>query len=396
MILKWVKRGALIVAGLLILVAIGYALTPKPVASEFARATRGNIRVTVDQEARTRVKDRFTITAPVSAMMSRISLKAGDIVEVGMLITVLSPSQPMLLDARSKAEAEANIRAAEATQSQAQSNVEAAQAQLDLATKEHARMQSLLKGSHVSQEDVDAAATKESAARAALDSATFGRQAADFRVTMARAALVENNEGTDLPGIEIRSPVAGRVLKVYRESAGAVMPGEMLLELGDPASLEVVADVLSSDAVRARPGMPVSIERWGGNAPLDGSVRMVEPAGFTKISSLGVEEQRVNVIIDFGSGRENWQQLGDAFRVEARLILLEVKDVVKVPTGALFVVPEGDALFVVSDGKATQRVVKIGARNGLEAEVKSGLNEGDTVIVHPSDDIEEGTRVKER
>ncbi|MCB9893146.1 MAG: efflux RND transporter periplasmic adaptor subunit [Planctomycetes bacterium] len=396
MIPKVVKTTVMILIGLAILAAIAFALMPKPVESEFARATRGSIRVTVDQEARTRVKDRFIITAPVAGMMSRISLKAGDVVEIGMAITTLSPSQPMLLDARAKSQAQANIQAAEANQNQAQSNVEAAQAQLELAVKEHSRMQTLLKGKHVSQEDVDAAATKESAAKAALDSAKFGKQAADFQVEMAKATLIEDNAGAELPKIEIRSPVAGRVLRVYRDSAGAVMPGEMLLELGDPASLEIVADVLSSDAVRAKPGMPVSIERWGGSEPLDGFVRIVEPSGFTKISSLGVEEQRVNVIIDFGSGREKWQRLGDGFRVEARLILMEVKDVVKVPTGALFVAPEGDALFVVADGKATRRIVKVGARNGLEAEVKSGLNDGDTVIVHPSDEIEDGTKVAER
>lgn len=392
--MKWVKRAAMIVFLLAVAGAIAYGFMPKPVPSEFARASRGDLRVTIDEEARTRVKDRFTVSAPLSGVLSRITLKVGDKLEVGSPIASLRPSRPLLLDARSKAQAEANIKAAEATLNQAQANLEAAKAELDLAIKEHTRAKTLFKGKHISQEQVDAAATREIAAGAAHDSAEFGRQAAEFQLQMARAALIE--EDGELQAIEIRSPVAGAVLRVFRESEGPVMPGEMLIEIGDPASLEVVVDLLSSDAVRVKPGMPVSIERWGGDEPLQGSVRRVEPAGFTKISSLGVEEQRVNVIIDFVGEPQKWTRLGDAFRVEARVITSERKGVIKVPTGAIFNTPEGTAVFVVGDGKARLTRVDLGDRNGLEAEVLGAINEGDTVIVHPSDEISDGTAVLER
>ena len=393
---KWVKRGLLILVGVLILGGIIYGFIPKPIESEMARATSGNLRVTIDEEARTRVKDRFTVSAPLTGTISRIDLKPGDQIEAGTVITVLKPNPPTLLDARSRAQADGNIKAAQASFSQAQSNIEAAEAKHDLAVKELARMKTLLQSKHVSQDLVDIAESQATAAKAALDSATFGKQAAEFQLQMAKAALIEDNIGADLLALEIRSPVAGRVLRVYRDSEGAVQPGEMLIELGDPGSLEIVVDLLSNDAVRVKPGMKVSIERWGGDQPLEGKVRMVEPAGFTKVSSLGVEEQRVNVVIDFVSARETWERLGDAFRVEARVIVTERANVLKVPGGALFATAEGEAVFVVVDGTARQRIVVIGQRNGLEAEVTGGLNAGDSVIVHPGDDITDGTSVKTR
>lgn len=392
--MKWVKRAAMIVFLLAVAGAIAYGFMPKPVPSEFARAVRGDLRVTIDEEARTRVKDRFTVSSPLAGVLTRITLKVGDQLEVGSRIAELRPSRPLLLDARSKAQAEANIKSAEATLKQAQAALDAAKAELELAVKEHNRAKTLFQGKHISQEQVDAAATREIAAKAAHDSAEFGRQAAEFQLQMARAALIE--EDGELQAIEIRSPVAGAVLRVYRESEGPVMPGEMLVEIGDPASLEVVVDLLSSDAVRVKPGMSVSIERWGGDEPLEGSVRRVEPAGFTKVSSLGVEEQRVNVIIDFVGKPEQWTRLGDAFRVEARVITSERKGVIKVPTGAIFNTPEGTAVFVVAEGKARLTRVDLGDRNGLEAEVLSAINEGDTVVVHPSDEISDGTGVIER
>ncbi|MCA8937956.1 MAG: HlyD family efflux transporter periplasmic adaptor subunit [Planctomycetes bacterium] len=394
--MKWVKRGALILIGVLIVGGIVYGFMPKPIASEFARASRGDIRVTIDEEGFTRVKDRFTVRAPLPGNIERINLKPGDDVEAGSLIATLTPSEPMLLDARTKAQHTANVKAAQAGVSQAEANRERAQAELDLAVKEHKRLEGLLKGSHVSQEAVDAAATKELAAQAALNSAKFGEQAAAFQLVMAESALIERNEGAKLQAMEIRSPVSGQVLRVYRDSEGPVQTGEMLVEIGDPRSLEIVVDLLSSDAVRVKPDMKVSIERWGGEDALAGHVRRVEPSGFTKVSSLGVEEQRVNVIIDFDGNPEVWSKLGDQYRVESRVIIRERKGVVKVPIGALFNVPEGSALFVVTGGKAEQRVVETGERNGLEAEVLGALNEGDTVIVHPSDEIKNGTSVQSR
>ena len=395
--MKWAKRIALILIALAILGVIVYGFLPKPIESEFAKVARGDIRVTIDEEGRTRVKDRFTITAPVMGTVSRITLKAGDSIAAGAPLTLLAPTRPPLLDARARATAEASVKSSEATLNQANANVKAAAAEHEQARKDHVRMLELLKGKHVSQEQVDQAQTRMEAAAAALESAKFGEQAASFQLEMTKAALLDDTVGAQRAApLQINAPVGGRVLRVWRESEGPVQAGEMLIEIGDPASLEIVTDVLSVDAVRVKPGMKVSIERWGGEGLLEGEVRLVEPFGFTKQSSLGVEEQRVNVVIDFMSPRSAYERLGDGYRVEARVIVSESRDVVTVPTGALFQTPEGDAVFVVVEDVAIKRAIKLGARNGLEAEVVSGLKAGDVVIVHPGDDVTDGRMVAER
>lgn len=394
--MKWVKRGILIVLVLGLAGAIAYGFMPKPVPSEFANVVRGHIRVTIDEEGMTRVKDRFTVTVPLTGAVSRIELKAGDNVGEGALITTLKPSEPALLDARAEREAQAGIKAAEAGLSRAESDVRAAKSELDLAEKELTRARDLFKGRHVSREQVDIAETRTEAAEAALASATFARQAAQFHVEMAQATLISSNEGAELAAIEIRSPVAGRVLKVYREHEGMAAPGEMLVEIGNPESLEVVVDLLSRDAVRVSPGMEVVIERWGGDEPLAGKVRVIEPSGFTKVSALGVEEQRVNVVIDFTSAREAWRALGDRYRVEARVITVTRPNVIKVPNSAIFNTTEGPAVFLVQAGRARVKRIETGRRTGIESEILEGLKEGDTVVIHPGDDIEDGTAVEER
>jgi HlyD family secretion protein len=213
---------------------------------------------------------------------------------------------------------------------------------------------------------------------------------------LARAALVSGNEGAVLTAIEIKSPVDGRVLRVHRESAGTVAPGEPLIEVGDPAAIEVVADLLSRDAARVRAGMSVRLERWGGDEALKGKVRVVESSGFTKISALGVEEQRVNVLIDITDPYEKWQALGDGYRVEARVILSERVSTLKAPAGAVFNTPEGAALFKAVEGKAARTLVKTGVRTGPEVEIVSGASEGDVVIVHPGDNVADGTPVTQQ
>jgi HlyD family secretion protein len=392
--MKWVNRAIMLVVGLVILGAIIYGFMPKPIEVEFAKAARGDIYVTIDEEGHTRVKDRFTITAPLPGTITRVSLKAGDTVAAGDVITVLAPSRPPLLDVRARAQAEANVKAAEAAVQQAGANVTAAVADHELAKKEHTRLSGLLKSRSVSQEQVDVAASREVAAQASLESARFGEQAAKYQLEAARALLLE--EGAAPVTLEIKSPVAGKVLRVMRESEGPVMAGEMLVEIGDPARIEIVSDVLSTEAVRVEKDQRVIIERWGGAKDLEGKVRMVEPGGITKVSSLGVEEQRVNVIIDLVSAPEAFARLGDGFRVEVRVVTGERRDVVKVPTGALFNVTEGRAVYAVVDGKAERRVVVVGAQNGIEAEIVTGVNDGEIVIVHPGDDVTHGAQVKER
>ncbi|MCC7508246.1 MAG: HlyD family efflux transporter periplasmic adaptor subunit [Planctomycetes bacterium] len=391
--MKWVKRAAFIVVALGILALVAYGFMPKPVDVETAKVTRGELLVTIDNESRTRVRDRYTIVAPIAANMSRTSLKPGDTVAAGQQLCSLMPLPPQPLDARAQAEAKARILAAEQRALAAEAAVTAATAERKFAIKEHERLEGLGKKQLVSEEVVQAADTRRAAAEASLQSAQFSKAAAGHDLEMARAALVFSNDGADLAALPLVSPVAGRVLRVYRESAGAVMPGEMLIEIGNPASLEVVADVLSRDAVRIKPGMRVRMERWGGEGSLKGRVRVIEPSGFTKLSALGVEEQRVNVVIDFDEPPQKWAALGDSYRVEARVILVERLQTLKVPAGALFNTEDGPALFQVRDGVAHELKVKVGVRNGLEAEVLSGLNEGDEVIIHPGDNVKDGVEI---
>jgi HlyD family secretion protein len=394
--MKWVKRGVFIAIGLAVLAAAVYGFLPKPVAVETAKVTRGDMQMTVDQEARTRVRDRYTIYAPLAASVQRITLKAGDAVKTGQVLVTIAPLPPAPLDARAKAEAQSRIQAAEQREKSASSAVDAAEAEYVNAKSEHDRLMKLPKGQLVSQEVVDATRNAAAAAAARLESAKFNKQAAMHELELARAALVSGNEGADLTAIEIKSPVDGRVLRVHRESAGTVAPGEPLIEVGDPAAIEVVADLLSRDAARVRAGMSVRLERWGGEDALKGKVRVVESSGFTKISALGVEEQRVNVLIDITDPYEKWQALGDGYRVEARVILSERVSTLKAPAGAVFNTSEGAALFKAVEGKAARTLVKTGVRTGLEVEIVSGASEADVVIVHPGDNVADGTPITQQ
>jgi len=240
---------------------------------------------------------------------------------------------------------------------------------------------------------VDRAVAEEERSRAQLRSARFAADTARYDMEAAQTALRYAAEPANRQPIEVRSPVAGAVLKIPRKSEGVVDAGQPLMEIGDPRALEVEVDVLSADAVRLHPGTDVEFERWGGDGKLEGKVRMVEPVGFTKVSALGVEEQRVWVIVDFTSPAEQWQSLGDGYRVEASFILWQGKDVLQVPASALFREGEGWALFVVQGDKAIKRTVKVGQRNGLRAQILSGINAGDKVIVHPDDQVHDGVRV---
>ncbi len=375
------KPSVLVVIGLVLLLIVIVAW-PKPVSVDTAVVGRGSLRVTVDEEGETRVHDRFVVSAPVSGRVLRIELEPGDAVEKGeTVVATFRPGDPTLLDARTRAEAEAATRAAEAAHARAQAAAKLAKAELE----RHAK---LAQDDLVSREVLD---LKENAAR----TAELAAAAAEHELAMARARLLTARGGGSQP-IVIRAPIDGVVLRRLRESEAVVPPGEPLLELGDPKDLEIVADFLSSDAVRISAGDPVLIERWGGDRDLKGRVRRVEPSGFMKISALGVEEQRVNVIIDFADPLDAWRRLGDGYRVEVRVVIWQAEDTLKVPTSALFRREAEWATFVVEGGKAALRSVDVGERNGLEAEVRTGLEAGDTVIVHPSDSLIEGSLVSPR
>lgn len=379
--------------------AVAYGFRASPVLVEAGRVTRGPLQATVEEEGMTRVADRFVVSSPVAGIARRIDLDVGDPVAKGTPLVVLEPLQASVLDPRSRAEAQARVAAAEAALSAAGENARDAAAHDGYAATKLARTRGLFETGFATRDAFDQAETEARRAQAARRSAEFAVEVARYNLEAARTALrysAAEGAGSRSGSFPVRAPVAGRVLAVPHKSEGVVSPGQPLIEIGDPAALEVEVEVLSADAVRLRPGMRVLFDRWGGNVPLEGSVRVIEPAGFTKVSALGVEEQRVHVIADIASTAEGRERLGDGYRLEARFILWEGEDVLRVPAGALFRHGDGWAAFAIEKGTARLRPVRIGRRGSLTAEVLSGFSEGDTVVVHPGDSVREGVRVRPR
>ena len=392
------KTGFYILAVILIL-ALGYGFMSGPVLVNTAEAVRGRFALTVEEEGRTRVVDRYVISAPVSGYVLRTGFDAGDAVQKGELLTELEPLRSGVLDPRSRAEAEARVAAAEASIRSVQEAVASARASADFAQRERDRMEALYEESIISEQRYDNAGTTYRRAEADLRSAEFALEVARYEKEAAQAALkysAGQKQGRAAEKVKIESPVKGRILKILRESEGVVPEGEPLFEVGDPASLEIEVDVLSEDAVRIRSGMKVIFDRWGGESSLEGRVRIVEPSGFTKISALGVEEQRVLVISDIVSSPEMWDHLGDAYRVEAKFVVWEKDDVLQIPSSALFRYRDEWAVFVMKNRRASLQEVTVGSRNGLSAEIISGLSEKDLVITHPDSSLEDGMSVKLR
>lgn len=361
---------------------------------------RGSLVVTVDHEGKTRVRDRFVVSAPLPGHVLRIELEPGDPVRAeSTVLARFQPVDPTPLDVRSRAQATARIKSARAGLERSRADQGKAEATLELANSEMRRIVELFGKGIASRQQLDLVEAEERTAEQSVRAARASAQAARFELELARAALVAVDRPTSaaagLPVFELTSPVDGIVLRRMRESEGVVAAGELLLVVADLSKLEIVADFLSSDAVRIHPGMAAKIGRWGGESELDGQVRRVNPSGFTKISALGVEEQRVNVVIDLvnpGSAAG----LGDDFRVEARVVVAERKDALKIPAGSLFRSAGDWAVYAVESGKARLRKVEIGLQGELEVEVLDGLNEGDSVIVHPTETIEDGKRVSLR
>jgi len=371
----------------------------QPVAVEIGLVTRAPLAVTVEEEGRTRVRDRFELSAPVPGFVRRLTLDVGDSVIRGQVLAELEPLRSTVLDPRARAEAEARVASAEYALQAAEQHAAAAAAEASRAQNEFERRRKLCESGCISKEELDTAELLARRTAAERRSAEFAIEVARFELEAARTTLsysAAQPVATPLERVEIRAPVAGRVLRLARRSEGVVAAGETLVEIGDPAALEVEVDVLSSDAVRIAPGTLVRLARWGGDADLVGRVRVVEPAGFTKVSALGVEEQRVWVIVDISSPPEQWQRLGDGYRVEAAFVLWQGEDVLQVPAGALFRHNAGWAVFVVEDDHAVRRAVSLGHRNAQAAEVRDGLAEGERVVLHPSNRVEDGTRVRER
>jgi HlyD family secretion protein len=386
------------VAGVGVLI---YAFMPRPVPVEIVRVVTGPLRVTIDEDGRTRIKERYVVSAPLAGQLRRIDLHPGDAVCVGKTpVAIIDPSEPDLIDARARAQLDARLRAAEVQVELADPRVARAGAANELAQIELQRAMTLMEKQAIARQALDHARDAARGSAEDLRAAEYARQIARFELEQARAALwrtdPESRPRDGCSELRVLSPINGCVLRIFHEDAAVVMPGARLVELGDPADLEAEIDVLSTDAVRIRPGAQVWFEHWGGDAPLEGRVRVIEPAGFLKISALGVEEQRVNVIVDFVSPPQKRRTLGDAYRVDARIVVWEAEKVRKVPVGALFRNEGQWAVFTARDGRAKLTRVEVGHSDGRETEVPGGLVEGDPVLVHPSDKITDGVRIAVR
>jgi HlyD family secretion protein len=395
-----IRRQLVIGAGAAAALAVAYALfRADPVPVDVAPVERKALRVTVDEEGETRVRDRFVITAPTAGRVLRSELEAGDTVEPGAPVALI---EPLPLDPRTLAGARARLEAAEATRRAARAQVALTRAALEQARRSAARAEQLREAGTVSDEAYELAKLEETRRGQEHAAARFAADAADHDAEAARAALLAAQDASapkpraggpedSNARIEVRSPVAGRVLRMLEESERIVAAGTPLLEIGDPRSLELVIDVLSTDAVRIPAGAAVLVEQWGGEDALAARVRRVEPSGFTKVSALGVEEQRVNVIADLALPNP---ALGDGYRFEARIVVWEGEDVLQVPASALFRHAGAWSVFVVEGGRVRRREVVVGRRGGLAAEIQEGLSPGENVVLYPSDQLADGVRVR--
>jgi HlyD family secretion protein len=377
-------------AGLAAAAALAWLFfAPEPVVVEMAAVTRGPLEVTVDQEGEVRVHDRYVVAAPVAGKLVRVNLHDGDAVKAGDVVAELEPSP---LDARARDEAIARVEAARASVREAEKRVEQAAAMLAQERSELTRVERLVAERFVSPEAADKARTAVKTGVAELEAANARVAAARSEEKGAQAALLALPSADGKPGrvVRLASPATGRVLRVTQQSERTVPAGTQVMVIGDPGRFEIVADVLSSDAVKIKPGATAWLEEWGGDRRLRATVRLVEPYAFTKVSALGIEEKRVNVVMD---PVDPLGPLGDGYRVEARIVIWSSPDVLKVPASAVFRSGGGWAVFVVEDGRARQRAVEVGARNPVEAEIRSGVAAGATVIKYPTNEVAEGVRV---
>lgn len=375
---------------------VAVALWPTAITVDVTTVTRGPLTVTLDEDGDTRVHHRFVVSAPLAGRVERIDLDPGDAVAQGAPIARLHAEPAQFLDARSRAEAAAAVEAARGLVGRARAEEQRARAALALAAADLAREEALDASGLTTRQNLDARRSAAATAREALNAAGFAVAAATADLERARARLLPASLDGGGRTLTVTAPVDGVVLRRFLDSESVVAAGAKLVELGDPSHVEIVADLLSSDAVRVRPGMRVALTEWGGDRPMGGVVARVEPSGFTKVSALGVEEQRVNVIIDVDDDAAAWTAMGDGFRVEVAITLWHADDVVTVPTGALFRAGTAWAVFVVDDGRARRTPLTLGHRTPLAAEVTAGLEAGARVVVHPPDTLADGDRVRPR
>lgn len=393
--LLWSAIGFMVLAGLVV------SLRPRALAVDLTQVESGPLEWTVRDEGETRVVDVFVLSAPITGRLRRIEVEPGDPVRRGQtVIAEIEPTDPDLLDPRSEAEARAQLSAAESAATLARAELDKAQAELEFARSEIERSRELARDGTLSRRDLEEDETSLKGRVAALAAAQANVQVREYELKRVRAKLLSPEELQEnrvhCGCVVLDSPVDGRVLRVLRESEGVVSAGTGLVEIGDPVELEIVVDLLSVDAVRVEPGQRAYIRNWGGDAPLEARVQRVEPFGFTKVSALGIEEQRVNVILDLVSPASAWERLGHGYQVDVAIVLWSAADVLKVPLTALFRNGAEWAVFVREDGHATVRDVEVGHRTAAEAEILEGLTAGQEVVVYPSEGVAEGVSITGR
>jgi HlyD family secretion protein len=389
-----VSAAAVVVGGV-----VWTALRPRPVVVEVETVKPGPLRVTVDEDGRVRVRERYVLSSPLGGTLLRPSVRAGDPCAPGATLARIVPVASPLLDARTRSEVRARAGAAHDAAQRAEAALELARNELQQAERNLIRARQLGAAGSISQEAMERIQTDRAARGRDVEVAERGRDVARHERDAARAALVrtQDRRGTQPEDAwEVTCPIHGVVLRVLQESEAVVQPGTALFEIGDLGAMEAVGDVLTTEAVAIRPGAEVVIDRWGGEGTLQARVRRVEPSAFTKVSALGVEEQRVNVVADLVDPPEKRRGLGDGFRVELHVVTADLPRAMLVPLGALFRQGERWSVFCVESGRAVLRPVTIGLRNSRVAELKDGLSEGDTVVLYPGEALDNGTRVTTR
>jgi HlyD family secretion protein len=397
-----VRRTVAVLIGLGVLALIVWALLPQPVPVDMATIKKGPLEVTAEDEGVTRIREVYTVSAPIGGKMLRAPREVGDDVKANKtLVAAIEPTDPTFLDVRSQRVNQAAVHAAQAGVDLAEAKIKEAKSQLEFARNDLRRAAELAASKTISARTLEKAKLDVDSAEAAVASAVATLEVRRRELESAKARLIQPGEikaGARSPSccVEVRSPIDGVVLKIVAESEQVVQPGAPLIEIGDPGDLEIAVDFLSRDAVRIKPGQPARIESWGGDKMLAARVKRIEPTGFTKVSALGIEEQRVKVVLDFTGPESEWRQLGHGYRVIARVVVWHSDDALQVPLGALFRAGDNWAVFVVAGGRAQRRTVKIGERNLHAARVIGGLKPGEQVVLHPSDRVHDGVRVEAR
>lgn len=395
---RWAGRAVVTILVVGVIAAIAFSMRPKPQRVDVAEVTKGSLSITLDDDGRTRVRNRYVVSAPISGRVLRMGLSPGDEIREGQALATLVPIQTPLLDGRTMAEAEARAHGAGAAVKRAIASVEGARTALELAKTDASRATALAGEGAIPKAELDRATGAVRLREADLSTAEFTLQVARHDEALANVVLgrTKPNDKTKAESITVTAPAGGRVLRVFQESEGVVAPGSPLLEIGDPANLEIVVDVLTSDAIRVRERQSASVHRWGG-PPLGAHVRRIEPSAITKVSALGVEEQRVNVLLDLDDPPAQWSALGDGYRVEVAITIETFPDATLVPIGALFRKGPATATFVIdAEGFARERTLELLGQGERDAAIASGIQPGDRVVLHPSDRIKDGTRVEPR